>query len=82
MPTDCCSYDPSTPSTPRSQHITRTPAHLSDYHCYLSQHEESLYPLSHYLSYDRLSYDYKPFILNISMTNEPASYHEATKFPH
>ena len=77
-----CSDVPSTQSTTRSQRVTRTPAHLSDYHYYLSQHDQSLYPLSHYLNYDHLSSDCKSFIFNISMSTEPTSYHEAAKFPH
>ena len=82
LPYFSSSHNSSIPSTKKSQRVTRPPAYLSYYHCYLTQHDQSLYPLSHYLCYDHLSPDYKSFILNISMTTEPTSYYEVVKFPH
>ena len=68
-------------SSTRSQHVTRPHTYLKDYHCYLTKHDQSLYPLSAYLDYDHLSPTYKSFVMNVSISTEPNSYHEAAKSP-
>ena len=68
--------------TKKSQRITRPPVHFSNYHCYLTQHDQSLYPLSHYVSYDHLSLTHKSFVFSLSMETEPNSYHEVAQSPH
>ena len=67
-------------SFPRSStHATRPSSHFKDYHCYLTSHNYVSYPLSTSLRYNRLSPDYKSFVLNTSVLSEPASYNEAVK---
>ncbi|XP_010526680.1 PREDICTED: uncharacterized protein LOC104804180 isoform X2 [Tarenaya hassleriana] len=79
--------------TSSSAHVTRpqrqskTPAYLSDYHCYLISHNSTPhpnpvtpYPLSACLTYDLLSPSYRTFALNITTAPEPQSYTQAAKF--
>ena len=69
-------------STTISQRVTRPPIHLSDYHCYLTQHDHSLYPLSYSISYNHLSPAHKSFVFSLSLETEPTSYHEASQSPY
>ena len=77
----CVPTTSTSPSSNNSKRLTRPPVHLSDYHCYLTQHNSSLYHLSHYLSYNRLSPIHKSFVFVLSLETEPKSYNEASQSP-
>ncbi|XP_010419216.1 PREDICTED: uncharacterized protein LOC104704906 [Camelina sativa] len=57
---------------------TKQPAYLQDYHCYHVS-TDILYPLCHYLSYDKLSGPYHFFLTAISREFEPTTYSKAMK---
>lgn len=77
------------PQPRRSTRILKQPSYLQDYHCHLLPASPPLYllvhntryPLSNYLSYDRLAPAYKTFVLHVSSAYEPKFYHQAIKFP-
>jgi len=57
--------------------------YLKDYHCNLNVSNTSYrvkYPLNSFLSYDKLSPSYKPFVMSISSHVEPNTYSEAVKY--
>lgn len=65
----------------------RRPSYLNDYHCNLATqtmplNTNSTYPLSNYLSYHHLSYQYRQFSLTLSTVIEPKIFHEAIKHPN
>ncbi|WVY91439.1 hypothetical protein V8G54_036953 [Vigna mungo] len=61
----------------RSTWPERPPAYLSDFHT----NHISRYPITNFLSYDKLSSDFRHTILSISSTTEPRTYKEASKIP-
>lgn len=69
------------PSPRRSNRPKGPPTYLDNYHCsFMSQTEpKSKYPLSHVLSYDKLSSSHRNFSLALSSFTEPTTYHEAVK---
>lgn len=81
---------PSSSSTrpAQPQKTTRPPTYLSDYHCYLATADSSspifclesqtLYHLSHYLTYSKLYDSYKNVVLSISAIPEYQNYSQAS----
>ena len=68
--------------SPRHRH---PPPHLKDYICQSSSSSSNnthivSYPISHYLSYNKLSNDHLHFALSLTTHTEPKSYAEASKF--
>lgn len=70
--------------TSQNKRQTKTPAHLDQYHCYLLNkthfpshpiHTMS-YPISAFLSYDNISDHHKQFLLNITTSFAPKTFHE------
>ena len=59
----------------RSTRISRP--YLNKYECY---HTSSPYPISSHISYNRLSNQYKTFILQVSFVFEPTFYHQTVKY--
>ena len=60
--------------------VTTKPTYLSDYHCYLTKHvysKPSLYPISSWLSYHKLSRPYREFVFAVSSQTEPTSFSQA-----
>uniref|UniRef100_A0A2N9IAK7 Reverse transcriptase Ty1/copia-type domain-containing protein n=1 Tax=Fagus sylvatica TaxID=28930 RepID=A0A2N9IAK7_FAGSY len=83
------------PSIRISQRIHKPPGYLQDYHCNHASFapcssstmvpgtsSSTSYPLSHVLSYSKLSSQYKSFALIASTIREPSTYKEASKSPH
>jgi hypothetical protein len=83
------------PSIRISQRIHKPPGYLQDYHCNHASFDpcssstmvpgttsSTSYPLSHVLSYSKLSSQYKSFALIASTIREPSTYKEASKSPH
>ncbi|WP_338140430.1 Ty1/Copia family ribonuclease HI [Candidatus Phytoplasma australasiaticum] len=71
----------------RSSRAVKVPSYLQDYHCSLLHHKpmedtNTRFPLSSTLSYDRLSPQFRHFVLNISVDYEPQFYHQAVPFSH
>lgn len=72
----------------KSARTSKPPSYLQDFHCSLISDNSNPfppynigttpYPLSNYLSYDKLSHHQRLFNLNISTTKEPSSYSYAT----
>nr|ABD32757.1 Integrase, catalytic region [Medicago truncatula] len=80
---------PSSSSPPQriSSRIKHSPPHFKDYICQSSSSSSSnnnthvvSYPISHYLSYNKLSNDHLHFALSLTTHTEPKSYTEASKF--
>uniref|UniRef100_A0A2N9FZI4 Integrase catalytic domain-containing protein n=1 Tax=Fagus sylvatica TaxID=28930 RepID=A0A2N9FZI4_FAGSY len=83
------------PSIRISQRTHKPPGYLQDYHCNHASFDpcssstmvpgttsSTSYPLSHVLSYSKLSSQYKSFALIASTIREPSTYKEASKSPH
>ncbi|XP_022880549.1 uncharacterized protein LOC111397802 [Olea europaea var. sylvestris] len=82
----------------RSEKIYKPPSYLKQYHCNLAIHHDSQlqsdskmivtpgtgkqYDISAYIGYDHLSAAHKAYILSISSSSEPTSYHQASKCPN
>lgn len=68
----------------RSSRPSKQPSYLVDYHCSLIHSNPLLtqvkYPLHQFISYDRLSSNFKSFVLNVSSDFEPTNYSQAV--PH
>ncbi|KAL1187682.1 Retrovirus-related Pol polyprotein from transposon TNT 1-94 [Cardamine amara subsp. amara] len=66
-------------SASNSRRPTKLPAHLQDY--YLNNTSFTTpYPISKFLSYNKLSISFCSFIQNITLTTEPRTYSEAKKW--
>jgi hypothetical protein len=68
-----------------SSRCRQPPPHLKDYICQSSASpsfltNKSVYPISHYLSYNKLSNDHLHFALSLTTHTEPKTYTEASKF--
>lgn len=63
------------PQLTRSTKPTRAPTYLQDYQCQVS------YPIQQYISYDKLSYQYRDYIMQVSNIFEPQFYHQAVPNP-
>ena len=77
---ECISSPTSIQIALRPRRVTTKLAHLSDYHCYLTEYvssKPSLYPISSCLSYHKLSRPYCEFVLAISSQTEPTSFSQA-----
>ncbi|CAA7030657.1 unnamed protein product [Microthlaspi erraticum] len=67
---------------------TRVPSYLQQYHCSNITKEPSVsllgtaHPLSAYLSYDKLSLEYRLFCFSILAEKEPQAFKEAVKVQH
>ncbi|KAI3451592.1 hypothetical protein Pfo_008257, partial [Paulownia fortunei] len=78
-------------SSIRPTRVTKRPASLSDYHCYLVNHFSSsslipssnstLYPISSFLSYQKFSPSYRSFVLSITSEVEPQFFSQAIGSP-
>ncbi|CAK9324260.1 unnamed protein product [Citrullus colocynthis] len=68
----------------RSSWVSKPPSYLQKYHCgFLLDQAVSFtskFSLQHYISYDRLSPDFRHFVLSISSTFEPQYYHQTKLF--
>lgn len=72
------------PNVSRPRREPRPPTHLHDYHCYSVVPKplcSTAHPLSHFLTYDRLSTDHKSFVAAISSQVDPTTYVEAATSP-
>ena len=75
--------------TSRPLCITKCPAYLSDYHCYLAANQffslsgisspAPLYFISSFLSYHRLSKSHRAFTLAISTQTEPQTFSQVVE---
>lgn len=83
-----CSTSPNIPlNLRRSTREKKQPSYLKDFHCDLLKTGSCFstaikFPLQNYISYNRLSPDYKNFVLNVSSVHEPRFYHEAVPHKH
>ncbi|KAG7584438.1 Ribonuclease H-like superfamily [Arabidopsis suecica] len=75
---DVISSENSLPLALDSRRPTKLPAHLQDYYMYNTSFSTP-YPISNYISYNKLSVSFCSFIQNISLTLEPRTYSEAKK---
>jgi hypothetical protein len=81
----------------RSSRLRNPPSYLQDFHCQLANssphfHSPSSadsavssgtpYPISSYLSYNKLSKAHNSFSLSVSSVFEPQFFHQAVKYPH
>ena len=77
---------PSPQLTIKSTRTRKPPSYLQDFHCILATLAKAapsslvLYPLSNYLSYDKLSPSHKHFIFSFSNIVKPKCYHQAAQF--
>ena len=75
--------------TSRPLHITKRPAYLSDYHCYVAANlifslsglssPTPLYLISSFLSYHRLSKSHRAFTLAIGTQTEPQTFSQVVE---
>lgn len=88
-----CSNTESVPSgrvdpNPRPKRQSKAPTYLDEYHCYLLDNNPKFpahpthttsYPISSFVSYNKLEPSYKNFLLNITTTMPPKTFLEAIK---
>lgn len=61
------------------------PSYLTDYHCYLATYSHpppssnTKYPISNFLSYDKLSQNHRTYSIALSTTIEPSSFKQAIR---
>jgi len=72
---------PPTDHPRRSGRATKPPAWTKDYVCASLNGPGIHYPISSYVSFDKLSSEHRCCISHISDEKEPSSYHEASKDP-
>ncbi|KAA0043630.1 Reverse transcriptase, RNA-dependent DNA polymerase [Cucumis melo var. makuwa] len=53
------------------------PSYLKDFHCNLTSHRKSPFPLEKYLSYNSYNQNHKKYTLNVTSIYEPTYYHQA-----
>uniref|UniRef100_A0A1J3JNZ9 Retrovirus-related Pol polyprotein from transposon TNT 1-94 n=1 Tax=Noccaea caerulescens TaxID=107243 RepID=A0A1J3JNZ9_NOCCA len=63
----------------RVKRSSKTPAYLQDYFCNITE-TEIPYPLSAYMSYEKLCDEYKAYICVVPLHPEPTSFTQAKKF--
>ena len=68
---------PDQPILRRSTRPRKPPTHLQDF----VTHVDPPYPITNFVSYDRLSLSYKQFVLQVSSTYEPQYYCQAAHIP-
>ena len=77
---------PISPPLRRSSRVSIAPSHLKNFICHASSQFSSphtnvpLYPISNFLSFNKLSNPHCHFVLSISTNTEPKIYTEASKF--
>ena len=65
----------------RSTRSHRPPTYLQNYHCNQVAATSCSYPISDYLSYQKLSPLYHQFVMQVSSIFEPQFYHQAAPIP-
>lgn len=77
-PDDITPPPPLPVSTRQSTRVSNTPAYLQDYIC--NSAHVSLYPITNYVSHNKLSNQHVSFVLSLHSNPEPKSFTEANKF--
>ena len=81
-------YSPSHSYKQRPHWTSKPPNYLQDYHYYLATHSNphtspphNAYPISQFLSYDKLSFPYKSVALSISSHSKSSIYSKVALIP-
>lgn len=67
------------PITDKGKRVSKSPSYLHDYYCNMSA-TDIPYPLASYVTYERLSDEYKHYICAVTNFSEPTTFNQAKKF--
>lgn len=66
-------------SVDKGKRISKVPGYLHDYYCNITATDVP-HPLAAYVSYERLTEDYKAYICAVTKFSEPSAFNQAKKF--